>query len=116
MVSIDEFFNRYPFFVAGCTFFWLVGTPLIDYYFFRKFKFISAIDAFYKIRDDPNAQLLDVRDEKSLAVLGSPNLRILNKDVVQVDYSEEDEDGFVKKVKMSFVGDAADTLVFVLDK
>ncbi|XP_022954032.1 rhodanese-like domain-containing protein 4A, chloroplastic [Cucurbita moschata] len=114
LVSIDDFFNRYPFFVAGCTFIWLVGIPLIDYYFLRKYKFISAIDAFRRIRDDPNAQLLDIRDEKSLAFLGSPNLRILNKDVVQVVYSEEDEDGFVKKVKKGF-GDGADTLVFVLD-
>ena len=115
LVSIDEFFNRYPFFVAGCTFIWLVVIPSIDYYFIRKYKFISPIDAFRKIRDEPNAQLLDVREEKSLAVLGSPNLRILNKDVVRVVYSEEDEDGFVKKVKKSF-GDDADTIVFVLDK
>ncbi|CAK9309857.1 unnamed protein product [Citrullus colocynthis] len=114
LVSIDEFFNRYPFFVAGCTFIWLVVIPLIDYFFLRKYKFISAIDAFRKIRDEPNAQLLDIRDEKSLAFLGSPNLRILNKDVVQVVYSEEDEDGFVKKVKNSF-GEGPDTLVFVLD-
>lgn len=114
LLSIDDFFNRYPFFVAGCTFIWLVGIPLIEY-FFRKYKFVSAIDAFRKIRDDPNAQLLDIRDEKSLAFLGSPNLRILNKDVVQVVYSEEDEDGFVKKVKKS-LGNGADTVVFVLDK
>ncbi|XP_022159232.1 rhodanese-like domain-containing protein 4A, chloroplastic [Momordica charantia] len=113
LLSIDGFFNRYPFFVAGCTFIWLVVVPLIEYSF-RKYKFVSAIDAFCKIRDDPNAQLLDVRDGRNLGLLGSPNLRILNKDVVQVEYVEEDENGFVKKVVESF-GDAANTVVFVLD-
>lgn len=81
----------------------------------RKYKFISAIDAFKKIRDDPNAQLLDIRDKKRLKYLRSPNLKILNKDVVQVEFSEGDEDGFVKKVSDKF-GDMASTVVCVLDK
>lgn len=84
-------------------------------YSLRKYKFVSAIDAFRRIRDDPSAQLLDIRDGKSLGVLGSPNLRILNKDVVQVEYLEEEDDGFVKKVMERFGGDA-NAVVFVLDK
>lgn len=81
----------------------------------RKYKFISAIDAFRKLRDDPSAQLLDIRKKKSLKYLKSPNLTILNKDVLQVQYYEGDEDGFVKKVLESF-GDPASTVVCVLDK
>ncbi|KAJ7950591.1 Rhodanese-like domain-containing protein chloroplastic-like [Quillaja saponaria] len=113
LVSIDEFFNRYPFFVAGCTFIWLVVIPLTEEYF-RKYKFISAIDAFRKLRDDPDAQLLDIRDRRNLNYLKSPNLKILNKGVVQVDFSEEDQDGFLKKVLRSF-GDAENTVVCILD-
>ncbi|KAF5726500.1 rhodanese-like domain-containing protein 4A chloroplastic-like [Tripterygium wilfordii] len=63
LVSVDDFFNRNPFFVAGCTFIWLVAIPLTQQYF-SKCKFISAIDAFRKLRDDPTAQLLDIRNGK----------------------------------------------------
>lgn len=115
LLAIDDFFNRNPFFVAGCTFIWLIVIPLTDEFFLRKYRFISAIDAFRKLRDDPNVQLLDIRDNKTVKYLRSPNLKILNKGVVQVQYSEGDEDGFVKKVLHSF-GDVSSTVVCVLDK
>ena len=114
VVSIDDFFNRNPFFVAGVTFIWLVVVPLTQEYL-KKFKFISAINAFRKLRDDPNAQLLDIRDGKSLAYLGSPNLKILNKGVVQVQFSQDDEDAFLKSVSTKFA-DPNNTTVCVLDK
>lgn len=114
LVAIDDFFNKNPFFVAGCTFIWLVVLPLTQEYF-RKYKFVSAIDAFRKLRDDPNARLLDIRDEKSLNYINSPNLKIINKDVVQVQFSEDDEGGFVKKVLENFE-DAENTVVCILDK
>ncbi|XP_074334168.1 rhodanese-like domain-containing protein 4A, chloroplastic isoform X2 [Apium graveolens] len=113
LVSIDDFFNRYPFFVAGVTFIWLVVIPLTEDYL-QKFKFISAINAFRKLRDDPSAQLLDIRDDKSLRTLSSPILKILNKNVLQVEYNERDEDGFVKKVLDNF-RDPANTTICILD-
>ncbi|GAB4830372.1 hypothetical protein Ancab_020009 [Ancistrocladus abbreviatus] len=113
LVSIDHFFDKNPFFVAGVTVIWLIIIPLVQAYL-RKYKYISAIDAFRKLRDDSTTQLLDIRDEKSLAFLGSPNLKILNKDVVQVHFSEGDEDGFVKKVLESFA-DPKETVVCILD-
>lgn len=114
LVSIDEFFNRYPFFVAGVTFIWLVVIPLTEE-FLQKYKFISAIDAFRKLRADPNAQLLDIRDKKSLQYLGSPNLKFVNKSVVQVEFREGDEEGFVNKVLEKFT-EPANTVICVLDK
>ena len=114
LVSIDDFFNRYPFFVYGCSLIWLLVIPLTQQYF-RKYKFISAIDAFRKLRDDPNVQLLDIRDQKSLKYLKSPNLKIINKNGVQVQFSENDTDGFVKKVLETFK-DPANTVVCILDK
>ncbi|KAM5562901.1 rhodanese-like domain-containing protein 4A, chloroplastic [Rosa sericea] len=112
LVSIDEFFNKYPYFVAGCTFIWLVGVPVVQEYL-RKYKFISVLNAFRKLKEDPTVQLLDIRDDKSLKYLKSPNLRIVNKDTVQVKFSEDDEDGFVEKVLQKF-GDPANTVVCVL--
>ena len=114
LVSIDEFFNKNPFFVAGCGFIWLVVVPLTEEYL-SKCKFISAIDAFRKLRDDPNAQLLDIRENKTLASLGSPNLNFLNKETVKLQFTAEDEDGFVKKVLEKF-RNPANTVLCLLDK
>ncbi|XP_010532931.1 PREDICTED: rhodanese-like domain-containing protein 4A, chloroplastic [Tarenaya hassleriana] len=113
LVSIDDFINRYPFFVAGCTFVWLVVVPVAKYYL-SKFKPISAMNAFRKLKKLPSSQLLDIRDEKALASLSSPNLKLLGKSTVQVPYSEEDELGFLEKVKRSF-SDPENTVVCVLD-
>ncbi|XP_011015311.1 PREDICTED: rhodanese-like domain-containing protein 4A, chloroplastic isoform X2 [Populus euphratica] len=113
LVSIDDFFNKNPFFVAGCTFIWLVVIPLTKEYL-RKYKFVSAIDAFRKLRDNPDAQLLDIRDRRSVVALGSPNLKMFNKSVVQVEFSEGDEGGFVKNVLKNFQ-DPANTILCILD-
>lgn len=114
LVSIDDFFNRYPFFVAGVVFIWLFVIPATQEYL-RKYKDISALDAFKKLKDDPNAQLLDIRDNKTLRVLGSPNLKIFSKNAVQVEFRDGDDDGFAKKVKENF-GDPANTTICILDK
>ncbi|KAG5252168.1 rhodanese domain-containing protein [Salix suchowensis] len=113
LVSIDDFFNKNPFFVAGCTFIWLVVIPLAEEYL-RKYKFISAIDAFRKLRDNPDAQLLDIRDRRSVVALGSPILKMFNKSVVQVEFSEGDEDRFAKNVLKNFQ-DPASTTLCILD-
>ncbi|KAK4419740.1 Rhodanese-like domain-containing protein 4A, chloroplastic [Sesamum alatum] len=113
LVSIDNFFNRYPFFVATVVFIWLVVIPLTEEYF-QKYKFISAINAFKKLQDDPNSQLLDIRDSKSVVYLGSPNLKILNKSVVQVEFREGDEDGFLKRVLENF-REPTNTTVCIID-
>lgn len=114
LVSIDEFFNKNPFFVAGVVFIWLVVVPFLEEYF-RKYKFISAIDAFRKLRDDPNCQLLDIRDKRSLKALNSPNLKILNKNVLQVEFREGDEDGFLKQVLDKFE-QPENTIICIIDK
>jgi hypothetical protein len=101
---MDGFLNRNPFFVAGCTFIWLVVIPLTEEYL-RKYKFISAIDA----------QLLDIRDRRNVFALGSPNLKMFNKSVDQIEFSEGDEDGFFKNV-LEIFQDPANTILCILDK
>uniref|UniRef100_A0A3Q7I316 Rhodanese domain-containing protein n=1 Tax=Solanum lycopersicum TaxID=4081 RepID=A0A3Q7I316_SOLLC len=113
LVSIDDFFTKYPFFVAGVTFIWLVLIPLAEEYL-QKFSFISAVDAFAKLRDDPNTQLLDIRDNKSLAYLPSPTLRMLNKSVIQVEFRQGDEDAFLNSVFQKF-NDPQNTTLCVID-
>lgn len=81
----------------------------------QKYKFISAINAFKKLQNDPDAQLLDIRDSKSIAYLGTPNLKILSKKAAQVEFREGDEDGFLKRVLENF-GEPANTTLCILDK
>lgn len=92
---------------------YLVVYPAVIFYL-RKYKPISAINAFRKLKSQPDSQLLDIRDEKTLASLASPSLKFLGKSSVQVPYSEEDESGFLKRVKGSF-SDPENTVVCVLD-
>nr|GEX32217.1 FRIGIDA-like protein 3 [Tanacetum cinerariifolium] len=84
--------------------------------YFQKYKFLSAVDAFKKVRDDPCAQMLDIRDVKTLRIFASPNLRVLGKSVVNVEYRGEggDDEGFVKRVKEEFK-DFGNTSVVILD-
>ncbi|CAL4972745.1 unnamed protein product [Urochloa decumbens] len=114
VVAIDDFNNRNPFFVAGVVFVWLVVIPLVQEYVFKKYKPVSAIDAFRKLRDVPEAQLLDIRQAKSVRFMAPPNLKLVDKSVTQVEFNEEDEKGFVKEVLARFP-DPANTVVCVLD-
>ncbi|KAH7685123.1 Rhodanese/Cell cycle control phosphatase protein [Dioscorea alata] len=114
LISIDDFFNRYPFFVAGVTFIWLVAIPLFQEYVLRKCKPIMAIDAYRKLRDLPNSQLLDIRKKKSFMFMDSPNLSIFSKNTVWMEFDEENEDLFVKEVLKRFQ-DPGNTVLCVLD-
>ncbi|KAF8642748.1 hypothetical protein HU200_067129 [Digitaria exilis] len=115
VVAVDDFNNRNPFFVAGVVFVWLVVIPLVQEYFLKKYKPVSAIDAFRKLRDVPEAQLLDIRQGKSVRFMAPPNLKLVDKSAVQVEFDEEDEKGFVKEVLTRFP-DPTNTVVCVLDK
>uniref|UniRef100_A0A0A8YCD8 Rhodanese domain-containing protein n=1 Tax=Arundo donax TaxID=35708 RepID=A0A0A8YCD8_ARUDO len=114
VVAIDDFNNRNPFFVAGVVFVWLVVIPLVQEYYFKKYKPASAIDAFRKLRDEPEAQLLDIRRDKSVRFMAPPNLRLVDKSAVLVEFNEEDEERFVREVLARFP-DPANTIVCVLD-
>lgn len=73
------------------------------------------MNAFRKLKMQPESQLLDIRDDKTLASLASPNLKFLGKSSIQVPYSEDDESVFLKKVKGTF-SDPENTVVCILDK
>jgi hypothetical protein len=87
----------------------------VQEYFFKKYKPVSAIDAFRMLRDVPEAQLLDIRRGKSVRFMAPPNLKIVDKTAVQVEFNEKDEQGFVREVLARFP-DPANTVVCVLDK
>lgn len=92
----------------------MVVIPLTQDYL-KKYKFVSAIDAFRKLRDLPNSQLLDIRKRQSKNYLDSPNLKVLNKSAVQLEFLEgEEEEVFAKKVLERFA-DPGNTVLCILD-
>ena len=114
LVSVDNFFIRYPFVGPAVSFIWLVILPLASDYF-KKFQYISAIGAFVKLRDDPRYQLLDIRKEQGRDLLESPDLTSLKKSVVRVEFSEGKEAAFVAEIVKS-LKDPSETSVCVIDK
>jgi hypothetical protein len=112
--AIADFLKANPFFVSGVTFIYLFVIPLTQAYF-RKYKNISAIDAYTKLRDAPETQLLDIRKEKSVKFMASPNLKFLKKNVVWIEFEEGKEDSFLQKVLGSF-DEPASTVLCILDK
>jgi hypothetical protein len=112
--AIADFLKANPFFVSGVTFIYLFVIPLTQAYF-RKYKAISAIDAYTKLRDAPETQLLDIRKDKSVTFMASPNLKFLKKNAVWIEFEQGKEDSFLQKVLGSF-GEPANTVLCILDK
>ncbi|GMY23849.1 rhodanese-like domain-containing protein 4, chloroplastic isoform X2 [Fagus crenata] len=75
----------------------------------------SAKNAYAKIGDDANAQLLDIRAPVEFRQVGSPDIRGLGKKPVSIVYTAEDKPGFLKKLSSKFK-EPENTTLFILDK
>ncbi|KAL2468860.1 Rhodanese-like domain-containing protein 4 [Forsythia ovata] len=75
----------------------------------------SAKNAYAKLADDSNAQLLDIRASGELRQVGSPDSRGLKKKPVAVVYKGEDKPGFLNKLAPKFK-EPENTTLFILDK
>lgn len=94
----------------------LVGLPLVLTRILSNPKTwgtVSAEDAFSKLGDDPEAQLVDIRTLQDIREVGSPDIRSLKKRVAQIVY--EDDESFLQKVSAKFT-DPTNTTLYILDK
>lgn len=94
----------------------LVGLPLVLTRILSNPKTwgtVSAEDAYSKLGDDPEAQLVDIRTVQDIREVGSPDIRILKKRVAQIVY--EDDESFLQKVSAKFK-DPTNTTLYILDK
>lgn len=101
--------------IGGVT---LLAVPLVLSQLFKKSKpwgVESAKMAYAKLREVPDAQLLDIRTLKDVKAAGSPDIRGLKKKVVSVVYNGEDKPGFLKKLSFKFK-EPENTTLFILDK
>lgn len=75
----------------------------------------SAKNAYAKIGEEANAQLLDIRAPVEFRQVGSPDIRGLRKKPVSIVYKGEDKPGFLKKLS-SKLKEPENTTLFILDK
>ncbi|XP_021815252.1 rhodanese-like domain-containing protein 4, chloroplastic [Prunus avium] len=75
----------------------------------------TARNAYAKLGDDANAQLLDIRAPAEFRQVGTPDVRGLGKKAVPIVYKGEDKPGFLKKLSLKFK-EPENTTLFVLDK
>ncbi|KAI3441740.1 uncharacterized protein J3R85_001769 [Psidium guajava] len=81
----------------------------------KPFGIDSARNAYAKLGDDRNAQLLDIRAPVEFRQVGSPDVRGLGKKPVSIVYRGDDKPGFLKKLSLKFKEPENITL-FILDK
>ncbi|KAL5718960.1 hypothetical protein ACHQM5_011808 [Ranunculus cassubicifolius] len=75
----------------------------------------SAKNAYAKLGEVGEAQLLDIRSPVDVKGAGRPDIRGLKKKVVSVVYKGEDKPGFLQKLSLKFK-DPENTTLFILDK
>ncbi|KAJ7962545.1 rhodanese-like domain-containing protein 4, chloroplastic [Quillaja saponaria] len=75
----------------------------------------SAKNAYAKLGDDANAQLLDIRAPVEFRQVGSPDIQGLRKKPVSIVYKGDDKPGFLKKLSLKFK-EPENTTLFILDK
>ncbi|KAK1284864.1 hypothetical protein QJS10_CPB20g02043 [Acorus calamus] len=96
----------------------VVALPLILGQIFKNPKpygVESVKSAYAKISEDPEAQLLDIREGKEFKESGSPDIRGLKKKAVSITYRGDDKVGFLKKLELKFK-DPGSTTLFIIDK
>lgn len=94
----------------------LVGLPLVLTRILsnpQTWGTVSAEDAYSKLGDDPEAQLVDIRTLEDIKEVGSPDIRSLKKRVTQIVY--EDDESFLQRVSAKFK-DPDSTTLYILDK
>lgn len=75
----------------------------------------TAKNAYAKLGDDADAQLLDIRAISEVKQDGNPDIRGLKKKAVAVVYNGEDKPGFLNKLSLKFK-EPGNTTLFILDK
>lgn len=94
----------------------LVGVPLLLTRILstpKTWGTTSAEEAYSKLGEDPDAQLLDIRTLEDIKEVGSPDIRKLKKKAIQISY--ENDASFLERVSAKFK-DPANTVLYILDK
>lgn len=114
--SLTNFLVENPAVIAGGAA--ILAVPLILSQFFGESKpwgIETAKNAYAKLAEDANAQLVDIRALADLRQMGTPDIKSLSKKSVSIVYNGEDKPGFLKKLAFKFK-EPENTTLFILDK
>ncbi|XP_071725213.1 rhodanese-like domain-containing protein 4, chloroplastic [Rutidosis leptorrhynchoides] len=114
--SVVNFGAENPIIIAGGVA--VLAVPLIVSQLLKQpkpFGIQSAKNAYAKLGEEANSQLLDIRGTKEIRLAGTPNIKGLGKKPVVVSYKSEDKNGFLNKLSLKFK-QPEDTTLFILDK
>ncbi|XP_074339680.1 rhodanese-like domain-containing protein 4, chloroplastic isoform X2 [Apium graveolens] len=75
----------------------------------------TAKNAYAKLAEDANAQLVDIRTLADWRQVGTPDIKNLSKKYVPVVYNGENKVGFLKKLALKFK-EPENTTLFILHK
>ncbi|XP_051143689.1 rhodanese-like domain-containing protein 4, chloroplastic [Andrographis paniculata] len=76
---------------------------------------VNAKTAYEKLGEDPEAQLVDIREPSEMKEVGSPDIRGLKKSAIAVGFRREDKAAFLNFLSLK-MKDPQNTTLFVLDK
>lgn len=114
--TLTNFIVENPAVIAGGAA--ILVVPLILSQFFGDSKpwgIETAKNAYAKLAEDANAQLVDIRPLSDLRQVGTPDIKSLSKKSVPIVYNGEDKPGFLKKLALKFK-EPENTTLFILDK
>ncbi|EYU38901.1 hypothetical protein ABFS82_14G135900 [Erythranthe guttata] len=75
----------------------------------------TAKNAYAKLAEDADAQLVDIRAISEIKQEGSPDIRASKKKAAAIVYQGEDKPGFLNKLSLKFK-EPENTTLFILDK
>lgn len=94
-----------------------VAVPLILTQVFggktSKFGVETPGNAYGRLSEDPDTELVDIREKKEIRESGAPNLRSLKKKVASIVYNRDDKLGFLKKLGLKFKNPGNTTLIIL---
>ncbi|XP_057863263.2 protein THYLAKOID RHODANESE-LIKE, chloroplastic isoform X2 [Cryptomeria japonica] len=88
--DVAAFLDKYPFFAFGVSFVVFFVVPLLGDQVDKSNKWATAEEAYSKLRDEKESQLVDIRTVDEINDIGSPDVSSFNKEVVQVTYDGDD--------------------------
>lgn len=94
-----------------------VAVPLILTQVFggksSKFGVETPGNAYKRLSEDPDTEVVDIREKKEIRESGTPNLKSLKKKVASIGYNRDDKLGFLKKLGLKFKNPENTTLIIL---
>eukprot|EP01018_Ginkgo_biloba_P003124 Gb_06683 [translate_table: standard] len=111
--AVAAFLEKNPFFAFGVSLIWFIVIPVATDLVDKSNKWITAEEAYSRLRNELDSQLIDIRPPEDIIDVGSPDLESFNKRALQLSYLGDDDE-FLQKLLDEV--DPAKTTLYICDK